>query len=143
MKVESLHNTLETFTLGCANDVDPLIFLKKLNAGMVALRELLIAIETKLDHFTLWRAAMCFDMPPGSLIDTTFLLVAVANLNGSVSVFFLSFPLQEYIVTHIDDSHRRGGSILVEDTGHSYFFTNQSDAHCNRPFVKVFGSGSD
>ena len=47
LEVESLHNTLETFTLGCANDVDPLVFFKKLNAGMVALRKLLIAIETK------------------------------------------------------------------------------------------------
>ena len=124
VEIPTFHDTLETFTFGCSNNIDPLPFFEEIHTGVITLGKLVVIFQTELESLSLRRSAMCFHVTVSRSIETPLLLLAITNLNSCVAVFFGGFLLQKHVVTDVDNGNRDSATVLVKHTSHSKFFSN-------------------
>ena len=122
-KLETADNTLETLTLGRADDVHKLTILEVGHGPLCALGGGPSVLESELADEALGCGSCLCEMALLGLGDAMLFLVAEANLNGVVTILLLALDLENAIAACLDDSHGANATLRVIDTGHADFFT--------------------
>ena len=133
MEVVALHDTLETFTLGNTKNIDNLASLKESSTRVTLflIRKLIIALEAKLFNKLLCAGGTLLRLVSSLReIQATLLLVIICDLNRAIAVLLRGFHLKKFVSVHVDDSDGdHAACLIVKDTSHTYFFTEDSEGH--------------
>ena len=128
-KLESTDNTLEAFTLGGADDVYILAILKIGQSPLTQFRGDFPILKTELTDKPLRRGTTFGKVSFLGLAHAVLLLVAKANLDRRVALFFRALDLKDTIPSRLDDGDWADATLRVIDTGHTDFFSENADAH--------------
>jgi len=127
----ALHVPLEAFSLGRADDIDPLAFFKEGCSGMILFLagKVGIAVEAEfLDHALGPGSSLLGLVGALGKIQAAFFLVIEGDLDGGVAIGLRGLDLEKFVSVHIDDSDGDHAACLyVKDAGHTDFFTEDSE----------------
>jgi hypothetical protein len=128
-KLKAADNTLKTFTLGGADDVNELTILKVGDGPLTEFRGGFSILEAEFTDKTLWSGGTLCKVTKLGLADAMLLLVSETDLDGGISILLLVLNLKYAIAACLDDSNGADATFRVIDTGHADFFSENADAH--------------
>jgi len=129
-EVVTFHNTLETTTLRSSDSIDEVSFNEDiLNTDLFSKFRYVVELDSEVTEFSelLLRRSVCLFEVANSRLGGIFLfLLAISELNSTVSVCFFIFHLCYYTGTGF---YHRASDVLAlraEYAGHSYFLSYNS-----------------
>ena len=122
----AFHDSLESFSLGGADHIDPLALLEKLCPG-VDLGNFFPVFKAKLKNDPLGGGSVLLEVTQLGLQHPLFLLVPISNLHPVVAIALGGFSLHEFVAAYLDDRDGNHNSrLFIEDARHPDFLANQS-----------------
>ena len=119
------HNTLETFTLGCAYHVHKLAFLEHVHRKDLAVFLFMTFLKTGEFEDILLRSSTGFGkVATHRFVRTALFLLAKSKLDGIITIFFFCSNLCHHTRTSFNHSARNLFSVGIKKTGHSDFLSN-------------------
>src|SRR6476620_11450067 len=119
VKVVPLHDSLEAFALGAADDIHELTDLENRDREVGVFRAGLAREQAKLTNEFFRRRGSLREVARLRSADSLRFLIAVTHLNRGVSVLFRALDLEHAIARRFDDGRGKKAAFLIVKARHS------------------------